>query len=393
MRFPDEPGADIAPAIFETYLRSYFHDLTATLGELTPASLAPVLRVLERARRERRQIFIVGNGGSAATAAHLACDLGKGTVDYQDPAFIRFRAVSLADNSAVVTALGNDLSFEHVFAEQLATLMNDGDVVVFISASGNSPNLVRAAHYARSRRGELIGLLGFGGGELYGLVDHAVVVSTRNYGLSEDSHLIVQHLLTQYLKRLLAGPPRKVAFLDRDGVINERVGPHQYVTRWEDFRWVDGIVPMLQGLSGQGYTLVVVTNQQGVGTGQLSAAALDGIHAEMTRTLEGQGVSLMRVLACPHRKDDGCLCRKPQPGLIHRFLNEAPCLVDLAGSILIGDAESDMQAGLAAGVGTRILVRDGDSSATAATTEVRHVGDVLATLSRDAAPEAQQTTA
>ena len=132
-------------AILETYLRSYLEELNAALNELAPTAIAAVLAAFERARKQHRQIFIIGNGGSAATAAHMACDLGKGTVDYSNPDFRRFRVLSLSDNTALLTALGNDLSFEDIFSEQLATLMNDGDVVVFISASGNSPNLVRAA--------------------------------------------------------------------------------------------------------------------------------------------------------------------------------------------------------------------------------------------------------
>ena len=372
---------DIAPDIFEVYFRSYLEELRSALSEIEPAAVANVLRILERARLERRQIFIIGNGGSAATASHMACDLGKGTVDYRNPGFTRFRAISLTDNTALITALGNDLSFEDIFAEQLAAQMNDGDVVVFVSASGNSPNLVRAAHYARSRGGELVGLLGFGGGALSDLVDHALVVSSRNYGLSEDSHLIVQHVLTQYLRRLLAGPARPVAFLDRDGVINERPEPHQYLSSWEEFRWVDGILPLLRGLSDLGFALMVVTNQQGVGKGTLSEAALEVIHGEMTRTLELEGITIARVLHCPHLEQDRCFCRKPRPGLIYRALNEAPFLVDVPGSVLIGDAESDMQAALGAGIGTRILVGHEEPGG-AATHRVSSVSDVLGVITR-----------
>jgi D-sedoheptulose 7-phosphate isomerase len=371
---------EVEPAIFDSYLRSYFAELSASLEELDPAVVTTALQVIERARLENRQIFIIGNGGSAATASHMACDLGKGTVDYRNPGFRRYRAISLTDNTALITALGNDIGFEDVFAEQLAALMNDGDVVVFISASGNSPNLVRAAHYARSRGGELIGLLGFGGGVLGTLVDHALVVSSRNYGLSEDSHLIIQHVLTQYLRRLLAGPARPVAFLDRDGVINERPEPHQYVTSWEQFRWVDGILPLLRGLSDLGFALIVVTNQQGIGKGTLSEAALEVIHGEMTRTLELEGIPITRVLHCPHLEQDHCFCRKPRPGLIYRALNETPFLVDVAGSVLIGDADTDMRAGLAAGIGTRIIV--GGEAASAATHRVESVSDVLPVVTR-----------
>jgi D-sedoheptulose 7-phosphate isomerase len=293
---PERP--DIAPAIFETYMRSYFEGLKGALDEMAPAALTAVLRVLERARLEHRQIFIVGDGGSAATAIHMAGELGH-AIDDGNAAVTRFRIVNLCDNGALLAAPGNDLAFEHNFAEQLAALMNAGDVVVVISASGNSPNLIRAAQYARSRGGELVGLLGFGGGTLGTLVDHAVVVSSRNDGLSEDSHFIVQHVLTQYLRRLLWGPARQAAFLDRDGVINERPAPHQYVTSWEQFHWVDGILPLLRGLSDRGFALLVITNQQGVGKGILSAGALEGIHGEMTRTLEREGIALTRVLQVP----------------------------------------------------------------------------------------------
>lgn len=371
------PGAS-AP-LFESYMRSYLSELEAALNELTPAAIGAVLAAFERARKERRQILVIGNGGSAATAAHMACDLGKGTVDYRNPDFERFRVISLSDNTALLTALGNDLSFEDVFAEQLATLMNDGDIVVFISASGNSPNLVRAARYARSRCGELIGLLGFGGGALGTLVDHALVVSSRNYGVSEDSHVIVQHLLTQYLRRMLADPPRPAAFIDRDGIINERAAPHHYVTSWDQFRWIDGARPMLRGLSDRGFALVVITNQQGVGKGLLSETKLEAIHGEMTRVLALDGIALTRVLHCPHREQDGCSCRKPRPGLIHRALNETPFLIDLGRSVLIGDSASDVQAGLAAGIGTRILVGDGPAE-NAATHHLASVREVLAAV-------------
>jgi D-sedoheptulose 7-phosphate isomerase len=388
--FHDAGSPETAQAMFETYLRSYLEELKAALDELSPAGISAALRAFERARLEHRQIFIIGNGGSAATAAHMACDLGKGTVDYRNPGFRRFRVLSLSDNTALLTALGNDLTFEDIFSEQLAALMNDGDLVVFISASGNSPNLVRAARYARSRGGELVGLLGFGGGTLATLVDHALVVSSRNYGVSEDSHLIVQHVLTQYLRRLLADSPRPVAFLDRDGVFNERPAPHQYVTSWDQFRWVDGVLPMLRGLSDLGFGLVVITNQQGIGTGQLSEAALEEIHAEMTRTLALEGVSLTRVLHCPHREQDGCSCRKPRPGLIYRALNETPFLIDLGRSVLIGDSASDVQAGLAAGIATRILIGPGDAAVDAATHQVGSVRDVLAIVSRTMAQQTSQ---
>jgi D-sedoheptulose 7-phosphate isomerase len=356
--------------MLDTYLRSYVEDLRWTLEEIDRPGLAAVVEVLARARDDHRQILVIGNGGSAATASHLACDLGKGTVNYGDPAFRRFRVLSLSDNTALMSALGNDISFDDVFTEQLKMLMCERDVVILISASGNSPNLVRAAEYARAGGAITVGLLGFGGGALAGLVDVPLVVSSRNYGISEDFHLIVQHVITQHLRRALAGPPRAVAFLDRDGIINERAAPHEYIESWEQFRLLDGAVPLMRGLAERGYLLMVVTNQQGIGKGRMTAADLRLIHGRMADALADQQVGLAGIFHCPHLEQQGCFCRKPGPGLIYRALNESPFLIDLQQSLMIGDSESDMLAGKAAGLRTLVRVGPADSGGRGAASHV-----------------------
>ena len=364
--------------LLDLYVRSYVADLTWTMAEIDRAALGRVIALLLDARASGRQVFLAGNGGSAAAASHMACDLGKGTVDFGNPAFTRFRVISLADNNALITAIGNDLSYEDVFSEQLKMLMQPGDVVIFISSSGNSPNLVRAAEYARTHGATTVGLLGFGGGTLAPMMDVPVVVSSRNYGITEDFHMSVQHIYTQYLRRALAGPLQRVAFVDRDGIINERAAEHAYIERWEDFRFRAGAVPMLSGLAADGYRLVVVTNQQGVGKGRMTEADLRGIHAAMTAALAAEGVTLAGIFACPHLAARGCFCRKPQPGLIYRALNELPFLVDVPNSLLIGDAGSDVAAAGAVGIPTRVLV--GGAADEAATHTVADLADVLPLL-------------
>ena len=351
--------------MFDAYFRSYVQDLAATLGEIDRPTLARIVELFRAARDEDRQIFIVGNGGSAATASHMACDLGKGTIDFSDPTFKRFRAISITDNTALITALGNDLAFDRVFVEQLQNLLNPGDLVVVITASGNSPNLLPVIEYARARGAVTIGLLGFGGGKARAMVDVPLVVSSRNYGIAEDFHLIVQHILTQYLQRALAGPPRPVVFLDRDGIVNERMADGHYVTRWEDFRFVDDALPALKAIGDLGYRLIIVTNQQGVGKGLMSAEDLASIHARLTEALRRAGVDLAGIFACPHLADAGCFCRKPRPGLIQRALNESRFLVDLNASWLIGDSSSDIEAGTAMGLRTiRVHASASDGGAT-----------------------------
>jgi D-sedoheptulose 7-phosphate isomerase len=131
----------------------------------------------------------------------MAADLAKNTIG---PNLKRFRVASLADNASIITALANDLSYEMVFAEQLVNVICAGDVLIVISASGNSPNVLNAIHYARRRSVETIGLLGFDGGQAADLVDIPIVVRSSDYGIIEDVHLAINHMLVEYFKEHLA---------------------------------------------------------------------------------------------------------------------------------------------------------------------------------------------
>lgn len=190
----------------EAYCEEYVARLRGMLEEISPGQVARAAEMLQEARRRGSRIYIFGNGGSAVTASHFAVDLAKGTAA-PNPETPRFRAISLSENIAVLTAVGNDYSYEEIFEEQLRGVVEPGDVAIGISASGNSPNVLRAVQYAREHGASTLGLVGFGGGKLAGLADLALVVSPRNYGLSEEAHLILIHILTQYLKNDLAGHP------------------------------------------------------------------------------------------------------------------------------------------------------------------------------------------
>ena len=144
-------------------------------------------------------IFIAGNGGSASTANHFACDLQKATrIEGQGT-----RAISLSDNTALLTAWGNDLSFDCVFAEQLRLLAVRGDALVLLSVSGSSPNLLEALSVAREMNLTTVALLGKDGGRAASLVNHSVIVSSDDYGWVESAHLVLEHVITCYVRRAL----------------------------------------------------------------------------------------------------------------------------------------------------------------------------------------------
>ena len=161
-------------------------------------ALARIAAVVDEARANGRFVWVCGNGGSAASAAHVGCDFGKTA---GKPGDKPLKAVSLSDNTAFMTAIGNDLSFDETFSRQLENVAAAGDVVILITGSGNSPNLLRAATLARARGAKVVGLLGFDGGKLKALCDESLLIPSDQYGVIEDMHMSVAHILTFYLKQ------------------------------------------------------------------------------------------------------------------------------------------------------------------------------------------------
>jgi D-sedoheptulose 7-phosphate isomerase len=166
--------------------------------ELDLKAVAKLADWIVAAQKAGRHVYVMGNGGSAATASHLATDFSK-TAHVAGRAPVR--CVSLADNVAYITAIGNDLSFDDVFSRQLENLLEKGDVVLLVSGSGNSPNLLKAAALARSRGAKTAALLGFDGGKLKSAVELSVLIPSDQYGVIEDLHMSVGHIITFFLKQ------------------------------------------------------------------------------------------------------------------------------------------------------------------------------------------------
>lgn len=179
---------------------TYLADVSRVLAALPREPLARITDLLLDAGRNGHTVYIFGNGGSAATASHLACDLAKTA---SIPGHRRVRALALTDNVPLLTAWGNDASYEVVFAEQLRTFVRRRDVVIAISASGNSPNVLAAAVAAREAGAAVIGVTGFGGGKLQDLCDVCLVVPSHEYGPVEDLHMVFVHAVTAALRAAL----------------------------------------------------------------------------------------------------------------------------------------------------------------------------------------------
>jgi D-sedoheptulose 7-phosphate isomerase len=187
------PSRKTAPSPI-TCANEYFASLHDVLHRVSRGAVEQVATALLQAYKEGRTLFLFGNGGSASLASHFACDLGKGTAP-KDGRRKRFRVVALTDNIPTLTAYANDSSYEDIFAEPLLNQIVPGDVVLAISCSGNSPNVLKALKVAREEDAFLIGLSGFEGGRMKALCDLCIVVPSSNMQLIEDVHLSIAHCI------------------------------------------------------------------------------------------------------------------------------------------------------------------------------------------------------
>jgi D-sedoheptulose 7-phosphate isomerase len=175
-------------------------ELEEMVRAISMPHLESVLRLLEDGYHHGHRIFIMGNGGSAATASHFALDLAKNTIV---PGAPRLKAISLTDHVPLITAWSNDTAYEHIFAEQLANMIEPGDVVVGISASGNSLNVINAMKLTKQYKASTVGLLGAKGGKLKDIVDAYVLAPGQNIEQEEDAHMILAHVITRHMREVV----------------------------------------------------------------------------------------------------------------------------------------------------------------------------------------------
>lgn len=187
-------------------IAGYLEGMRDLLGKFPQEEIARAVEILHKARLARRRVYILGNGGSAATAAHFVNDLNKLASTPDKP---RFRAMSLTDNVPLFSAWANDAGYENALAEPLANFVEAGDVVIAISGSGNSPNVLKAVEVARAAGAITLGLTGFDGGRLGEKVDCCILVPSCSMPQVEDAHMVLEHLISCALRDYPTGCERR----------------------------------------------------------------------------------------------------------------------------------------------------------------------------------------
>ena len=177
----------------QSWIQNYLENHKKVIESMPVGKIDKLITLFKKANREEKQIFIFGNGGSAASASHFVTDLGKGASDKVSK---RFKCFSLNEASAWMTAIGNDYSYEDIFIHQLRNFASPGDIVFTMSVSGNSPNLVKAVDWANNEGLHTIALVGGKRGLLAEIAGDIVVIDSTHYGHVEDAHMLIVHMLT-----------------------------------------------------------------------------------------------------------------------------------------------------------------------------------------------------
>jgi len=177
----------------KSWIHNYLQNHHKVVDSIPVEKINELISSFKKANEEEKQIFVFGNGGSAASASHLVTDLGKGA---SDKLAKRFRCFSLNEAVSWMTAIGNDYSYEDIFVHQLKNFANPGDIVFTMSVSGNSPNLVKAVEWANNQGLHTIALVGGQGGRLAEIANDVVIIDSTHYGHVEDAHMLIVHLLT-----------------------------------------------------------------------------------------------------------------------------------------------------------------------------------------------------
>lgn len=179
------------------YIKSYLSDLKKILDKLDLDEIQTIYNMISEVRKKEAMVYVMGNGGSAASSSHMVCDMGKNTRNEQDP---RLKIQDLNSNIPIFSAYANDEGYENVFKEQIITLGKEGDLLIAISGSGNSENVLKAIQSAKEKGMQTMGISGFKGGKLKELVDFHCLIPSDDMEIIEDVHIIINHILTGLLR-------------------------------------------------------------------------------------------------------------------------------------------------------------------------------------------------
>ncbi len=302
------------------------------IAHIDPSQIRKAADMVLESVKNGGQIIFMGNGGSSADAQHIAAEF-SGRYAFDRPPM----AGVCLSNIAPVTAIGNDYSYDLVFKRQVEAICRKGDIVVGLSTSGNSKNVILAMEAAAQKGAKTISFTG-DQGKMREIADLAVIIPTTETPRVQEGYLVSCHTMCGIVEREMFGD--KVVMVDRDGTIAVDV---PYCSDPDKIILFPGVAGSIKKLNDAGYKVILVTNQSGIGRGLLTHEQLADVHGRLCSLIESEGGHIDRIYYCPHHPDEGCDCRKPGIGMgvkamMENFIN--PCR-----SYMIGDYDRDVQFG------------------------------------------------
>ncbi|MFI3263083.1 MAG: D-glycero-beta-D-manno-heptose 1,7-bisphosphate 7-phosphatase [Rikenellaceae bacterium] len=315
------------------------------------ATLETVATLIYNTIKAGGRVLLCGNGGSAADAQHIAAELVVRFV-YERRGL---SAIALTTDSSILTAIGNDYGFDYVFERQVEALSQPGDVLIGISTSGNSANVLAALRKAKDLGVATVGMLGGNGGLCKEYLDYDITIDASVTARIQESHILCGHIICGLIDELVVSEKKEVkaVFLDRDGTINYDEG---YTYKVEDLRFIEGVVEALTLMQKAGYKLIIVTNQSGIGRGYFSIEDCQNFNDAMVESLAQKGIVIDDILMCPHAPDEDCVCRKPLPYLVNEASERYN--IDKTQSFMLGDKKSDIECGERAGLQSCLVTKE-----------------------------------
>ncbi len=306
-----------------------FNRSADTISRIDPSQVRAAADLLLEAFRNGNQAIFMGNGGSSADAQHIAAEF-SGRYMMERPAL---PSICLS-NIAPVTAIGNDYSYDIVFKRQIEANCRKGDVVIGMSTSGNSKNVVLAMEKAKEIGAKTISFTG-DGGVMKDMVDCAVVIPSKETPRIQEAYLCACHVICGIVEREMFG--RRCVFVDRDDTLAKDV---PYCSDPEQFNLFDGVPESIKKLNDAGFLVIVITNQSGIGRGYFTLEDMRAVNGKMCSQAAECGGHIDDVFYCPHAPDDCCSCRKPEIGMGLAAISKYG--IDPGRSFMIGDNDKDV---------------------------------------------------
>jgi len=310
-----------------------------TISKIDTAKIREVADLIKSAIKGGGQVIFMGNGGSSADAQHIAAEF-SGKYMFDRPAMA---GISLS-NIAPITAISNDYTFDLVFQRQIEAVCRKGDVVVGLSTSGNSRNVMLAIEAAKRIGASTVSFTGEGG-VLKDMVDISFVIPTKETPRVQEGYMVACHTICGIVERELFG--KKAVLVDRDDTLVKDV---PYCDDPDKIQLLPGVPKAIADLNEAGYIVIVVTNQSGIARGFLDEEKLAAVHGKMVADIEAGGGRIEDIFYCPHHPDERCACRKPEISLGITAI--AKHSINPTVSFMIGDSDKDIDFGKKLGLKT-----------------------------------------